>query len=255
MTAQIENGYTKIANELYEDLLLQIVTGSELKVILLVMRKTYGWGMTEAEISLSYISLKTNMCIRNASKVKKLLLSRNILIKNGRKLKFNKYFNTWKNPAQTARPAHRASADLPTGAVPPLPTETGQTLPTEPDSKESIKESLKKVLNIVEFLNNRLKTKFSHKNEKTRKRIIARLNEGFTVEDICRVIDCKSKQWETDVKMRKYLRPETLFGSKFEGYLMESRIKIKSGIQQWAEKHGVRMTEPHSESISLQIGG
>jgi uncharacterized phage protein (TIGR02220 family) len=42
--------------------------------------------------------------------------------------------------------------------------------------------------------------------------------ESFTVDDCKKVIDAKKSEWEgTDYA--KYLRPETLFGNKFEGYL------------------------------------
>ena len=48
--------------------------------------------------------------------------------------------------------------------------------------------------------------------------IEARFNEGFSVEDFKKVIDVKTQEWK-DSNMEKYLRPETLFGNKFEGYL------------------------------------
>lgn len=38
------------------------------------------------------------------------------------------------------------------------------------------------------------------------------------MEDFKRVIDWKSSEW-AGTEMEKYLRPETLFGTKFEGYL------------------------------------
>ena len=44
------------------------------------------------------------------------------------------------------------------------------------------------------------------------------LNQGYTFGDFCNVIDKKTKDWNlTD--FAKFLRPETLFGNKFEGYL------------------------------------
>ncbi|WP_307852138.1 conserved phage C-terminal domain-containing protein [Neobacillus rhizophilus] len=46
----------------------------------------------------------------------------------------------------------------------------------------------------------------------------ARAREGFTLEDFKAVIYLKSAEWLEDPVMCKYLRPETLFGSKFEAY-------------------------------------
>lgn len=72
---------------------------------------------------------------------------------------------------------------------------------------------------IVDYLNNRCGTHYRHTTRKTRDLIKARWNEGFTLDDFKTVIDKKAAEWLNDPKMSKYLRPETLFGPKFEGYL------------------------------------
>lgn len=65
-----------------------------------------------------------------------------------------------------------------------------------------------------------LKTRYKLSSRKTRRLIAARLAEGFTLEDFKKVILKKSKQWK-GTNMERFLRPETLFGTKFEGYLNE----------------------------------
>lgn len=79
---------------------------------------------------------------------------------------------------------------------------------------------------IVEYLNLKANTKFRFTSKKTRKLIKTRINENFTVEDFRTVIDNKCDEWLNDDKMKIYLRPETLFGSKFESYLNQKRKKI-----------------------------
>ena len=76
---------------------------------------------------------------------------------------------------------------------------------------------------IVGHLNDVCGTRFKEGTPKTRRLIAARMREGFTVEDFARVVDAKAAQWLGDPSMRRYLRPETLFGTKFEGYLNEAR--------------------------------
>jgi uncharacterized phage protein (TIGR02220 family) len=71
------------------------------------------------------------------------------------------------------------------------------------------------------YLNQKTGSRYSHKTKATRKRIGARYKEGHRAKHFKRVIDTKCSQWLNDPKMRKYLRPETLFGTKFEGYLNE----------------------------------
>lgn len=77
---------------------------------------------------------------------------------------------------------------------------------------------------IVTFLNSTVGSNYKSTTGKTRKLIAARLAEGFTVDDFKAVITKKAKEWQgTD--MAQYLRPETLFGTKFEGYLNQPEVK------------------------------
>lgn len=70
-------------------------------------------------------------------------------------------------------------------------------------------------------MNDALGSNYKPNSKKTKDLIHARLSEGFTVEDFKTVIYKKTKQWINDPKMIKFLRPETLFSNKFEGYLNE----------------------------------
>ena len=85
----------------------------------------------------------------------------------------------------------------------------------------------REVHDIVSYLNQKTNSSYKHTTKKTQNLIKARLNENFTIEDFKTVIDIKTKQWLNDSNMSKYLRPETLFGTKFESYLNEG---AKNGI-------------------------
>ena len=71
---------------------------------------------------------------------------------------------------------------------------------------------------IVDYLNQKAGTRYKHSSEDTRKHIRARVNDGYTLDDFKTVIDRKVKEWK-GTEWEKFLRPSTLFGSKFEGYL------------------------------------
>lgn len=75
---------------------------------------------------------------------------------------------------------------------------------------------------IIEYLNNSSGKNYKYSTRTTQRHIRARFEEGFTLEDFKRVIDWKVSQWLGDEDMDRYLRPETLFGTKFESYLNES---------------------------------
>lgn len=117
--------------------------------------------------------------------------------------------------------------------------ENGNTLEGEPIpvnnpytgeqlNKKDISTSLrsvsisKEVSEIVDYLNVKAGTSYKATTDKTRRCINARLNEGWTIDDFKAVIDFKVSQW-ANTDMAVYIRPETLFGTKFENYLQSSK--------------------------------
>lgn len=90
----------------------------------------------------------------------------------------------------------------------------------QPDDTSQIRKE------VVDYLNQKLGTKYKPNASKNKTVINARLNEGYKLDDFKQVIDNKYSDWANDAKMVKYLRPETLFGSKFDGYLNEKSGRI-----------------------------
>lgn len=83
------------------------------------------------------------------------------------------------------------------------------------------KERKEDIESIVHYLNLTLGTKY-RECPSTVKHINARLDEGYTLDDFFDVIDNKYEEWK-DTDMEKYLRPDTLFGTKFDIYLNQKR--------------------------------
>ena len=91
---------------------------------------------------------------------------------------------------------------------------------------------------IVDYLNQKAGTRYKHSSEDTRKHIRARVNDGYTLDDFKTVIDRKVKEWK-GTEWEKFLRPSTLFGSKFEGYLNQMdgpRYAKKTGFSNFQER-------------------
>lgn len=63
--------------------------------------------------------------------------------------------------------------------------------------------------------------------DKTKRLLLARFKEGYTLEDFKQVIDIKTAEWKDSPEFSKYLRLETLFGSKFDGYLNQKPKTIR----------------------------
>ena len=84
---------------------------------------------------------------------------------------------------------------------------------------------------VIDYLNEKTertgKEKYSSTSPKTKTLIKARLKEKYELEDFKIVIDKKCKEW-LGTDMEKYLRPETLFGNKFESYLKQKTTITKN---------------------------
>ncbi len=89
------------------------------------------------------------------------------------------------------------------------------------DNNKDNNKSNKDIKEIVNYLNENAGTHYRSTTDATIKVITARLNEKFTVDDFKTVIDKKVSQWK-GTSMEEYLRPQTLFGSKFESYLNQT---------------------------------
>ena len=94
-----------------------------------------------------------------------------------------------------------------------------QPLVQKSHNKDSpIKDSNNIYSQVIDYLNSKAGKSFKHTTKKTQDLIKARLADGFKKEEFFRVIDNKVREWQ-GTEYEKYLRPETLFGNKFEGYL------------------------------------
>lgn len=93
----------------------------------------------------------------------------------------------------------------------------------------------KDIEEIIDYLNIKTNSKYTYKNKSYNKKITARLNDGFTVEDFKSVIDKKCDEW-LGTEYEQYLTPDTLFApSKFEKYLNQPAVK-KSGTDTFIDK-------------------
>ena len=99
------------------------------------------------------------------------------------------------------------------------------------DSNKSRNSTRTPYKEIIDYLNEKTGRKYKHKAKINQRVIKARMNEGYTIEDFKAVIDKKTAEWNDDEKMKEYLRPETLFSTKFDRYLNE---ESKSNKKSWA---------------------
>ena len=102
MSVQLENGYTRIANEILEAVTISKFNGTQLKIVLCVIRRTYGFQRKESDLSITFISRATGISKRYIAQEINNLITSNVLlvtkehtIKSSRRLKLNKNYHEW----------------------------------------------------------------------------------------------------------------------------------------------------------------
>ncbi|PPS58841.1 replication protein [Pantoea eucrina] len=135
--AEIEDGFTRIANELLEAVLLAGLTQHQLLVFMAVMRKTYGFNKKVDWISNEQLSKLTGMLPHKCSAAKSALVKRKILSQNGRLTGINKAIGDWEkagNPNQV---------NLPESGKECLPESGNRSYPNQVTTKDNITKDKK----------------------------------------------------------------------------------------------------------------
>lgn len=94
--ADLDDGYTRIANELLEAIASADLTARQLKLMLAYVRKTYGFNKKTDRIADEQIALLTGLSRQNVNKAKKELLSMNCLFMDGYQIGVNKEVSAWR---------------------------------------------------------------------------------------------------------------------------------------------------------------
>ncbi|EMH0084767.1 TPA: replication protein [Proteus mirabilis] len=94
--ADLDNGYTRIANELLEAVMLANLTQHQLLVFFAIARKTYGYNKKSDWVGNEQLSKLTGMLPHKCSAAKSELVSRGILVAEKRHVSINKNIHEWK---------------------------------------------------------------------------------------------------------------------------------------------------------------
>lgn len=100
---QTKNGYTRIANEILENIVKTDLNGTQLRIVMVIWRYTYGFRRKEHELPLAFLSKALNTRKSHVDKELNALIDRKIVIvvgvgpRRGRILSFNKNYEEWNN--------------------------------------------------------------------------------------------------------------------------------------------------------------
>lgn len=109
--ADTDDGFTRLANELYEELIGANLTKNQAKVAHAVCRKTYGFNKKMDRIADTQLAQLTRLPRQKVNAVKKELLSMHVLISDGSLIGPNKNLNEWKIPPAKSGPGSHHGSD------------------------------------------------------------------------------------------------------------------------------------------------
>lgn len=136
--AQLEDGYTRLANELLDAIMAAGLSETEMCVVLAVWRKTYGYSKKMDWISNEQLEQMIGKHLTHCSTAKNLLINKKVFIQEGRKVGMNTNVTEWKTKNNgfcktLAKPAKKTLAEVANGPL--------QKLLTTKDNIQKIKEN------------------------------------------------------------------------------------------------------------------
>lgn len=136
--AQLEDGFTRVANELLDAVMASGLSETEMCVVLAVWRKTYGYSKKMDWIGNEQLEEMIGKHLTHCSTAKNLLINKKVLLQEGRKVGMNTNVADWKTKINgfrktLAKPAKKILAEV---AKSPL-----QKVLTTKDNIQKIKEN------------------------------------------------------------------------------------------------------------------
>lgn len=118
--ADTEDGFMRVANEITDSLLMADLTVRQLKVMLAIMRKTYGFNKPMDRLTNTQIAAMTGIHHTHVCAAKRQLIERKFLIADGVKIGVNKVVSQWisQDSLTLAKTANKTLAESANGYKP-----------------------------------------------------------------------------------------------------------------------------------------
>ncbi|MBZ6717972.1 replication protein [Klebsiella variicola] len=136
--ADLDDGFTRIANELLEAVMHAGLSQHQLLVFMAVMRKTYGFNKKSDWVSNEQISVLTGILPHKCSAAKSTLVKRGILTQTGRVIGINKAVSEWSSlPVKGKEKKHYLKkVTLPESGKKSLPESGNAYYPNQVNTKD-----------------------------------------------------------------------------------------------------------------------
>lgn len=254
VVADVENGFTRTANEIQDMMCRADLSGAQFRVLNAVIRLTYGYNKPSDRVTNTYLQELTGLSERSVRTALTSLEERHILVveKVGgmKQVSINKVISDWqldtgksaqmrrKSSEKTVQMCRATGTNAPKNRIKCANTKDKRQLTKDKDiSRDESRPHPKRdelttqAFRVITYLNEQLGNRYPLKADgNVCKGIRARLSEGFTVEELQQVVDFKQAEWGNHPTMSQYLRPSTLFRpSHCQGYLQAANTWHKQG--------------------------
>ncbi|ELE8639352.1 replication protein [Escherichia coli] len=136
--ADLDDGYTRIANELLEAVMLAGLSQHQLLVFMAVMRKTYGFNKKADWVSNDQLSALTGILPHKCSAAKSVLVKRGIFIQSGRNIGINNVVSEWETLPESGKKnnVYPKEVNLPESGKKSLPESGNAYYPNQVNTKD-----------------------------------------------------------------------------------------------------------------------
>ncbi|ECW0839551.1 TPA: replication protein, partial [Salmonella enterica] len=143
--ADLDDGFTRIANEILEAVMHAGLSQHQLLVFMAVMRKTYGFNKKSDWVSNEQISELTGILPHKCSAAKSVLVKRGILTQTGRVIGINKTVSEWSSLPEkgTEKKPYLKKVNLPESGKKSLPESGNGYYPNQVNTKDTITKDSK----------------------------------------------------------------------------------------------------------------
>ena len=214
VSPQLEDGYTRVANELLEALIATRLSGEELRIVLAVIRKAYGFNKKVDRISMGQFEKLTGIPNKRCQRVMKSVVEKNVVIKGGSfwepSYGLQKNYLLWNSDVT---PQEEGTPQV-GGRVPPrrgvkVPPRWGDTK----DSKDTLKE--KNEINEVFEAYNTI-TQIRSRSDSRKSKIRARIKEHGknevlrAIENYRHALDDPENHWTHRFPIEDFMTPKNM---------------------------------------------
>ncbi|EKN0935380.1 replication protein [Salmonella enterica] len=242
--ADLDDGYARLSNMLLEAYSGADLTKRHFKVLLAILRKTYGWNKPMDRISDSQLSEITKLPVKRCNEAKLELVRMNVIKQQGGMFGPNKNISEWFIPQNEGNPPKmREKTSLKMRES--YPSKQGDTKDTiqkkeKQDPPKSPEGGNMLAQEVMDYFNELTKSRCSKLApfEKVLSTVKSK-GECYTADELKLVIRWAHVNWKHSIKPENVCRM-----TRFDGYLSDALL--------WADEQGSNPAAcPHNEIISL----